>query len=164
MPSMFTSETLLSMKSIPESELPVIPLVQMPRAAPPLSTQESTMQGSLHPAKRMTSELATRVVLDPKFSRFTSSTRTFPQLVNTIPLLPVVFCPSIAPPEILMKPNGLPAVPVATKAVTPGARAIVPSITTQVSDCSVRGLSPSMTGEVSRKTITFPGLAARAAS
>ena len=110
-PSMFTSEMTLSKKSMPESELPVIPLVQIPRAAPPEIVEESTMHGSLQPANRITSDPVTLVALDPKLTRFTPSTNTFEQFVKIIPLRPVVFCPSIVPPEILIKPKGALVVP-----------------------------------------------------
>ena len=136
-----------------------LPLVQMPRAAPPSIVVPATMQGVVQPLKAMTSESDTRVALSPKLRSVTSSTTTREQFSKERPERPVVPPPSITPPEMEMNPA-----PNAEKAVTPDESAIVPSISTQVRDPSTHVTSPVIRLAVSRSTITAVALAARAAS
>ena len=90
-----------------------------------------------------TSDPVTLVVFTPKFFQFIWSTRKREQLVKVRPFRPVVFWPSIVPPEMLKKVQL-----VEVKAAMFGFSLIVPSITTQVLEDRTRGASPVMMGAV----------------
>ena len=121
-PSMFTLETELSERINPAVLLIVLPLVQIPLAAPPLIVHPVTMQGVPQPAKTITSEFTTRVALSPKSFKVMLSIMTREQLAKESPGRAVVFPPRIIPPERQMW-----VLEVAVKAVIPVLRLIVPS-------------------------------------
>ena len=101
------------------------------------------MLGVLQLRRANTSDSVTRVVLDPKFFQFIWSITKREQLLKVRPFRPVVFCPSIVPPEMLKK-----VLLIAEKALIPGLSLIVPSISTQVLEVRERGASPVIIGAV----------------
>jgi hypothetical protein len=101
------------------------------------------MLGVLQLRRANTSDPVTRKVFTPKFLQFIWSTRKREQLVKVRPFRPVVFWPSIVPPEMLKKVQL-----VEVKAAMFGFNLIVPSITTHVLENRVRGVSPMIVGAV----------------